>query len=79
MTYRLTIEDYDRMPRAARQALAESLVIGNGDHRLFMKRDKAAVMADRIRRADAILVKDNNTIMPGGNLRAVNAVLNGWE
>jgi len=73
----LTIDDYDKLPRLAREAMANSLVIGSGDSRLRIKRAKAAVMAERISRADAMLAKDNNTIPPGANLRAVLAVLQG--
>lgn len=77
MPYHLDIEDYDRMPRAARQAMAETLVLGTGDARLFIKRDKVALMVERIRRADAMLAQDNNTIMPNACLASINAVLMG--
>ncbi len=73
----LTIADFDRLPKLARQALAESLIIGNGDSRLRIKRAKAELMAARIRAADIMLAKDNNTIMPGCSLRAINDVLQG--
>jgi len=73
----ITIDDYDRFPRLAREAIANSIIIGNGDHRLRVKRAKASVMAERIRRADAMLAKGDNMAMPGGNLRAINAVLSG--
>jgi hypothetical protein len=47
--------DTDKLPRLARLALHETNLLGNGHPFLRIARAPAAVMAERIRRADALL------------------------
>lgn len=78
-TYRLsTPADIDKLPRAARQAIKESNIIGVGHHLLHINQAPAAIMAERIRRADAALSPGNNmTKQAPANLFGIIAILNG--
>ncbi len=74
----LTIEYFDRLPRPAREALANSRVIGNGSPVLLIAKAPGDVMAERIARADAALLAGDNTIRHCKSSRdEINAILCG--
>jgi hypothetical protein len=77
---RLDIEQIDTWPREARQAICDSVLLGNGHPQFRIARTKGAVMAERIRRADARLCTGNNMERHATcTLAELNAILCGQE
>ena len=74
----LLIEYFDRMPREAREALASTAILGNGSPLLRIERAPGSVMAERIKRADAMMMSGDNTVRyVKCSAAAINAILSG--
>jgi hypothetical protein len=74
----LTIDHFDKMPREAREAMANSAILGNGSPSLKIARAPGPVMAERIRTVDReFLVGSNDRPLERKNPKMLNAILQG--